>query len=384
MTAITFLQDQNGKQPPLPIEDLSQHHLLVVGQTGSGKTTTTLSWLNNLRQTKTATIVLDPTGEYSQLSSSQHYIFGDNCYLDAGAWNAETLLTTLDVEHNPFETALVDRAIQSLRIENNLYQVNGVYRKLGRSTEKWSGDLGRLQSWAQSYPVTLLPDQIVEELVVPFADQRADYQLLGQQYDTAAINREWQFIANLRSRLRDQAFQNLFDTVAHPGKVCYELSFVLKLFLTKRSDKTLVIDLSHLRESGRSQRTLLSLIFNKMLVIRTQEQSPVNFPVNIVIDEAHRYLPIEQQQLADNGIFRLLREGRKAGLSLTMTTQSTLDLPDRLRSQFANVLVHHLASVDELAYLHLTDLPTTSLKTGQCFLIQAGQQPQQWQVQLPQ
>ncbi|MGY0220992.1 hypothetical protein ACW18Z_04775 [Limosilactobacillus fermentum] len=38
--------------------------------------------------------------------------------------------------------------------------------------------------------------------------------------------------------------------------------------------------------------------------------------------------------LARNGIFQVLREGRKLGLSMIMTTQSPLDLPAELRSQF--------------------------------------------------
>lgn len=227
----------------------------------------------------------------------------------------------------------------------------------------------------------LLPDQLIEEMVAPFADQRANYHLLGQQYDRQLIAQQWQLVTVLRERLAESSFQLLFDTTTHPQAVSYELSFVLQMYLTKRAKKKLVIDLSKLRKQGAAQRLLISLIFNQMLTIRSRNIS--KFPVEVVIDEAHRYLPVDSRQLADNGIFRLLREGRKVGLSMVMTTQSTLDLPDRLRSQFANLLVHHLASSEELSYLHLQSLPTTSLTTGEVYWVHGNCQPSRWQVREP-
>ncbi|WP_295746653.1 ATP-binding protein [uncultured Limosilactobacillus sp.] len=384
MTVINCLRNDQGDHPAMSLETLSAGHLLVVGQTGSGKTTTTLSLLDQLNHAATAVIVLDPTGEYQALPGSQHYVVGQNCFLDAGSWSGEELLTALRVSHDERQRELVDRAIQSLRIELNIHQRRGIYRKIGRSSAEFLADARRLGEWAQSYPVALLADQLVEEMVVPFENQRADYHLLGQQYDHQLISQQWQFISTLRQRLASHDFRELFDVSAHPGRVAYELHFVLQMYLTKRATKPLVIDLSHLEEAGSVQRALISQLLNEMLTIRQQLARKDTFPVELVIDEAHRYLPDDQHNLADNGIFRLLREGRKAGLSLLITTQSTLDLPDRLRSQFATIVVHHLASVDELSYLHLQQLPTTQLTTGEVFLLHYGITPQQWWVKVPQ
>lgn len=382
MTAINILKSNHHQTPPLSLAEFSHHHLLIVGQTGSGKTTTTLALLDELQQTTTTVIILDPTGEYRQLPQSQHYTFGDNCYLDAGRWNGEQLLEVLNISHDAFQTELVNRAIQSLRLEFNLYRHRGTYRKINRSVTQWTVDVKRLGPWAKTYPLLLLPDQLIEEMVEPFGDRRADYQLLGQQYDRQLINRQWQFVTAVRQRLAEKSFQQLFDTAAHPQMISYELRFVLQMYLTKHAWQPLVLDLSKLHEEGKAQRLLISLIFQQMLQLRLG-QHRTQFPVEVVIDEAHRYLPVDSRQLADNGIFRLLREGRKAGLSLLMTTQSTLDLPDRLRSQFATLIVHHLASREELAYLHQQDLPTTSLKTGEVYLLHGDVCPSKWQVQAP-
>lgn len=381
MTAIQFLKSNHQDCPQTALEELVRHHLLIVGQTGSGKTTTTLALLNDLQRTSSSAIILDPTGEYSALPNSQHYTFGENCYLDAGRWGGRCLLEVLYINHHDFQAELVDRAIQSLRIELNIYRRRQTYQKIGRSTSDFIADVKRLGSWAKSYPITLLPDQLIEEMVVPFSDQRANYHLLGQEYDRQLIAQQWQLVTALRERLAESSFRRLFDTTTHPQAVSYELSFVLQMYLTKRAKKNLVIDLSKLHEKGAAQRLLISLIFNQMLIIRSRNTS--EFPVAVVIDEAHRYLPVDSRQLADNGIFRLLREGRKAGLSVVMTTQSTLDLPDRLRSQFANLLVHHLASREELSYLHLQSLPTTGLTTGEVYWVHGDRRPSKWQVQEP-
>lgn len=385
MTVINCLQNSQGNHPSMSLEQLGASHLLVVGQTGSGKTTTTLSLLDQLGRTTTAVIVLDPTGEYRALPGSQHYVVGQNCFLDAGSWDGEELLTALQISHDERQRELVDRAIQSLRIELNIHHHRGLYRKIGRTTTEFSADASRLGSWSKSYPVSLLADQLVEEMIIPFENQHADYHFLGQQYDRQLISRQWEFISTIRHRLVSRDFRELFDVSSHSGRVCYELHFVLQMYLTKRSNKPLIVDLSHLTEAGSVQRTLISQLLNEMLVIRQRSARAKEdmFPVELVINEAHRYLPVDQRQLADNGVFRLLREGRKAGLSLLITTQSTLDLPDRLRSQFATVLIHHLASVDELSYLHYQQLPTVELSTGEVFLLHHGLSPQKWQVIAP-
>lgn len=382
MTVMNFLQDADGKHPQRSLEELGDHHLLIVGQTGSGKTTTTLAFLHNLLAAKRAAIVLDPTGEYRNLPHSQHYVVGQNCYLDAGRWEAQQLLTVLQLDHHDDQVELLKRAIQSLRIQLNLFHQQKVYCQKGKRVAELVTEIKRLGPWSRSYPLELLPDQLIEEMVIPFADQRADYRLVGQQYDRQLIQQQWQFIMSLRQLLASPSFERLFDFSTHPGTISYELGFVLKMYLSRQSAKTLVIDLSQLGASGAVQRLLISSIFNEMLTIR-QQSKVAPFPVDIVLDEAHRYLPVGRQILADNGIFRLLREGRKEGLSLTLTTQSTLDLPDRLRSQFANLLVHHLASTDELAFLDFQELPTTSLATGEVFLIEGGKTASHWRVQAP-
>lgn len=71
---------------------------------------------------------------------------------------------------------------------------------------------------------------------------------------------------------------------------------------------------------------------------------------------------------------------------MILTTQSPLDLPAKLRSQFPNLLVHHLASPEEISSLNLdAQLVATvsGLGIGQAVACQLNQPPRVIDVPLP-
>ena len=360
----SFAKVVDGDQPLPPFPELIRGHLLVVGQTGSGKTTTTLALLNQLQQTNATAIVLDPTGEYGRLPNAIVYRLGENAYLDAGNFNSNELLalTGLSKDLHPY----LQRAMTSLRVMQNLQGQRQVMFKLGKSTQDYQNQVSQLGDWASGYPVELLADQLIEEMVVPFADHRADYQLLGQQYDRKTINRFWNELSTLREQLTSSEFQALFGVQQKKGAVLTELNFVLQMFLNQNSShKTLVIDLSILKEHEGYQRIVISFLLKQMLNYRLRH--PAHHQVRVVIDEAHRYLPTDQQ-LTRNGIFQMAREGRKSQLALILTTQSPLDLPSRLRSQFNELLVHRLLDQAELDALNLKNEAIMTLPVGHAVL----------------
>lgn len=244
----------------------------------------------------------------------------------------------------------------------------------------------QLSSWASDYDVQWLPQQMIEEAVVPFADGQADYTLLGQQYNHALIQQNWPLLTTFRERLAGTEFRQLFDTVAHPGSSKTELGFVLKMFLSHRSShRTLVVDLSVLKNYEQQQGAIISYLLKFILNYRLANHKHF-LPVKLVLDEAHRYLPLDDGKLTHNGIFQVLREGRKVNLQLALTTQSPLDLPARLRSQFSTVIIHRLLAPSELSTLP-TDLSfneVTALATGQAYLLDSQLTAQQVDVQAPQ
>ena len=378
---VAMVNQQTGQPVRRP---LTARHLLVVGQTGSGKTTTTLALLNELQQTDQTAIILDPTGEYAQLPNAVTYRLGANAYLEAGRLDAGELQEVLGLALPPRLDHQLSRAINALRIQRNLLQQAGPLKKINRPLAQYQTLLNQLSPWARDYDVTLLPQQLVEEAAIPFADDRADYSLCGQVYDREQINRDWGLLTELRERLAGPAFRELFDAQSRPGVAKTELGFVLKMFLRHRSShRTLVIDLSLLRRYERQQGALISYLLKQVLTDRLDQRDQSQRAVKIVIDEAHRYLPTTDQELSRNGIFQLLREGRKVNLQLILTTQSPLDLPARLRSQFAQAVVHRLSSQSELVALPVaTKLTTTgTLAVGEALLLAVGKPNQVVRVQ---
>lgn len=367
-------------QGPVAVQQLTKHHLLITGQTGSGKTTTTLALLSKLQAKNVTTIVFDPTGEYTQLPNATVYRLGDNAYFDVGRMNGEQLvrLTGTQNELIPF----VNRAIASLQIMQNIIGKQQLMTKINIPIKDYQEKLLQLGTWSKGYPVQLLPQQIIEEMIIPFTDERADYSLMGQQYDRQLIRNLWFGISQFREKMMGQEFRTLFGIRRTSKKPLIELGYVLQMFLNQASlHKTLVIDLSILKHYEDCQRELISMLLKQVLNYRLHHNPTL--PVKIVIDEAHRYLPNEDR-LFKNGIFQIAREGRKGNLSLILTTQSPLDLPNRLRSQFANLVIHHLADSEEERTLNLKGKQTaTDLKVGEAF-VKIGLEPfKKAQVNMP-
>ena len=354
--------DLDDNRSSFTVKQLTKHHLLITGQT---KTTTALSLLSKLQNCNMTTIVLDPTGEYAQLPNATVYCLGENAYLDAGQLSGKqlALLTETPLTLAP----LSDRAIHSLRIMQNIMGRQQVMKKIGLPINDYQNQLTQLETWAQSYPIQLLPQQLIEEMIIPYDDQQANYLLLGQQYDRQNINSHWSALSNFREKLLTPAFRTLFGIQTTAKQSLTELNFVLKIFLNQSSEhKTLVIDLSLLKRYENSQRLVISILLKQILNYRLHHYQTL--PAKIVIDEAHRYLPSEEQ-LFQNGIFQMAREGRKFNLSLILTTQSPLDLPSRLRSQFANLIIHQLVDQEETAALGVANYhEVTQLKVGKAFI----------------
>lgn len=376
----------SGTGQPVASSFFNQH-LLIVGQTGSGKTTTALALLDQLQHENQTAIVLDPTGEYSQLPNAVTYRLGGNAYLEAGKLDASELQEVLGIKFPVTLSRQLEQAVNSLRVQKNICHGQGTLVKLNQPISHYQKLLSQLGSWASDYDVQQLPQQVVEEAIVPLANEGADYTLLGQQYNYPLIQQNWPLLTAFRERLVSLAFRQLFDTDAHPGSSTTALGFVVKMFLHHRSShRTLVIDLSILKGYEHQQGAVISYLLKLILNDRLAQQGHL-MPVKVVLDEAHRYLPDDDKQLAHNGIFQVLREGRKVNLQLALTTQSPLDLPARLRSQFSSVIIHRLLAPSELQSLptNLSFKDVTNLATGQAYLLtdqlttsRVNVQPPQW------
>ncbi|QLL69912.1 ATP-binding protein [Lactobacillus sp. 3B(2020)] len=366
----------------IDIQSVVDRHLLVVGQTGSGKTTSVLALLSELQKKNQTVIVLDPTGEYTKLPNTVTYRLGENAYLAPDQLRVDELMAVLNLDWGPRLRTKLSQAILDLRIARHLCKSNGIFKRQGVLIADYQQDLRRLATWMKDYQFAKLAEQLIQEFVVPYADQRADFNYLGQELAQDQLRQNWDQIITLATRIAQPEFHKLFDYDPHPGTFKVELNYLFKQFTSQASEhRTLVIDLSLLRQYPHSQEALISTLLKRVLTLRLA--SNIKFPVRLVIDEAHRYLP-KEADLVKNGIFQIAREGRKAHLTLILTTQSPLDLAPRLRSQFSNCLLHRITDPVEVRSLNLPKkVDSTQLLVGKGWLHCDGDEWQEIQVQLP-
>lgn len=78
------------------------------------------------------------------------------------------------------------------------------------------------------------------------------------------------------------------------------------------------------------------------------------FPVNMVIEEAHRYISsrLRRDFLKINPIFeRIAKEGRKYGLFFLVSSQRPSEMSRAVISQCNNFIVHRIQNPDDLSYI---------------------------------
>ncbi|MFC4761010.1 ATP-binding protein [Fructobacillus durionis] len=335
--------------------DLLSKHLLIMGQTGSGKSTSAKQIINELQKNNVTNMVFDPTGEYSRdLNNRVTYKVGQNAFIDIRALSAEEITKLLGLNWNGELTAKLQSAIISLRIQSviNPYS-RELYSKVNRPVSEFERSEQALTILNQNYAIELLAKQLVQEFVVPFADERSDYSVLGQELDRARIQQYWPQIQELEQLLSDDTLNRIFHFQAVESKTTqYDLPFILKTFEGKVNQKrSLIIDLSALQPYPAVQQRVLSFLMDTILLNRLASRT--ERPVAVFLDEAHRYIPLDQA-INENGLFHLLREGRKVNLNVVISTQSLQDLPEALRGQLASNLVHRYQSTNDLSSLMLS------------------------------
>jgi len=92
------------------------------------------------------------------------------------------------------------------------------------------------------------------------------------------------------------------------------------------------------------------IIFDKLKSLKTRNV----FPVNLILEEAHRYISNESQKgiLKANYIFeRVAKEGRKYGLFLLVSSQRPSELSRTVLSQCNNFIVHRIQNPDDLSHI---------------------------------
>ena len=100
---------------------------------------------------------------------------------------------------------------------------------------------------------------------------------------------------------------------------------------------------------------IVSSVLTRLVFDTLRKAVPRNkFPVNLVLEEAHRYIAYDSKRtfLRANQIFdRVAKEGRKYGLFFTISSQRPSELSKTVLSQCNNFIVHRIQNPDDLLHI---------------------------------
>ena len=220
--------------------------------------------------------------------------------------------------------------------------------------------------------VSLLDEHILENISLPsYSHKQFEFDSLGDALDLALLYEE----SHGNRQIRDYCSQMItrFKWIRERE----EFSF-LRVPLVNLQDHENSIDLfvEHLlglvRKDGRfhkaSQINILDMneapdevvevatsVMTRMVFERLRTSEPRNkLPVNLVLEEAHRYVAERPSGYAIDAskIFqRVAKEGRKYGMFLMVASQRPSELSKTVLSQCSNFLIHRIQNPDDLLHV---------------------------------
>ncbi len=130
------------------------------------------------------------------------------------------------------------------------------------------------------------------------------------------------------------------------------MNFFLGIDKTKKHSQISTIDLNTANDESIE---IVSCVLSRMIFERLRNAPERNiFPVNLVLEEAHRYISLESGRVFGdaNKIFeRIAKEGRKYGMFLLISSQRPSELSKTVLSQCSNFIVHRIQNPEDLSHI---------------------------------
>lgn len=188
------------------------------------------------------------------------------------------------------------------------------------------------------------------------------FELLGEALDIAILyeeahgNRQIRnFCSSLITRfktLNNRVDFNFLKTEHPPTSKVDYLSDLFGLEAKIKRSQITIIDLNACEDEVIE---IITSVLTRIIFESLRKLEPRNaLPVNLVLEEAHRYISQEFRRnfLSANKIFeRVAKEGRKYGLFFTVSSQRPSELSKTVLSQCSNFIVHRIQNPDDLSHI---------------------------------
>src|SRR5215208_3645169 len=298
----------------LYVDSMLSKHFAVLGSTGTGKSTSVALILHRISQLSPEghIVMIDPHGEYSAAFKGCGEIFNvDNLQLPYWLMNFE--------EH--CEVLLTTHGSERQRDADILAKCLLAARTKGK-------DISQFGKVTVDSPIPYLLTDLHGILVNEMGklDRVGDtlpFQRLKTKLDEIRADPRYTFM-----------FSGMLVSDSMPG-------LLAKLFrLPSHGRPISIVDVSGVPSEVTSVvvSVLARMVFDYAIWSRTEAQRPLL----LVCEEAHRYVPKDEQQESGQAVRRILeriaKEGRKYGVSLGLITQRPSDLAEGVLSQCGTII----------------------------------------------
>ena len=338
---------------------LFNRHLMTIGTTNSGKSTSALSILDKLINDGIRTLIIDPTGEYSDSFTDDEvdkYILGQTAFLPLSQMSINQWSILFETNDGT-QPAVLAEAIRSLRYQYKKDN-DGIYHKIGRSVSAVEVDISSLTDEDKNFNINLLSAQIAVETTKQ--NKKGEFES-----DLFNFNVNQYLIQKVNYKLNNTSLVNFFTSDGQ------SLIDIIDSFSAGETKKSLYIDVSQIGTTDGIGGMIIDLVSNHLVNLSSTSIKPFV----MFIDEVHRYTKgINNDGFTFyTGLNSIAREGRKKGIFLFLTTQNPNDVDKILLGQVGTLLVHRLTSPDEIKAIqnHLMENQINQIKklnTGEAVL----------------
>ena len=338
---------------------LFNRHLMTIGTTNSGKSTSAWSILDKLINDGIRTLIIDPTGEYSDSFTDDEvdkYILGQTAFLPLSQMSINQWSILFETNDGT-QPAVLAEAIRSLRYQYKKDN-DGIYHKIGRSVSAVEVDLSSLTDEDKNFNINLLSAQIAVETTKQ--NKKGEFES-----DLFNFNVNQYLIQKVNYKLNNTSLVNFFTSDGQ------SLIDIIDSFSAGETKKSLYIDVSQIGTTDGIGGMIIDLVSNHLVNLSSTSIKPFV----MFIDEVHRYTKgINNDGFTFyTGLNSIAREGRKKGIFLFLTTQNPNDVDKILLGQVGTLLVHRLTSPDEIKAIqnHLMENQINQIKklnTGEAVL----------------
>lgn len=437
------ISDYEGFEINLPVDGLMNSHIAVFGNTGSGKSNTVAlifqTYIDAMRrrnQTKfdqsVRILFFDFNGEYSRESCltqektvynlSTRHDNGDKIPLSrSGFLDFETLAILTDATEKT-QRPFIRRALD---LANKIQQSDGSREHLQNSLRMQITQILQMADKERAFLLIdylrqVLPERLDNDVEIPldtdleWHNNTAQFKFNGDYLPSSPG-----LITNTEIYQRVAEYDFSDDIIMDFISICYvqliwdvlsnraqneHIAPAINKLKSKQGDIRKVFDptnvgdvfarnivVMNLHDVNIEMKKTLPLLISKRVYQEQKDRFDTDSALSIVIDEAHNILSYESSREAESWkdyrletFEEIIKEGRKFGVFVTISSQRPSDISQTITSQAHNYFIHRLINHRDLqsiatavSYIDkITEESIPTLPTGTCvFSGMAGQMP---------